>query len=330
MMSTTLKTGWFFLSLSVMSFSEALQMSDIKMLRLIPKSDLHNHALLGFDIAGLRQWKQPQPHIPPEFFSSFADFEAYVETLISGSYFTAAGIAFGIRSAFEQARTDGVSLLQMSIDSRLLHLFDDDAGKLVSLIEHIYSNYSEDIRFIPQLGLARNHHLRLLMKEAEALLDTAYFKSIDLYGDELYASAENFIPLYRKAEQLNMTLTAHAGEYGSADDVRTTAEILHLSQVQHGINAVQSPEIMQWLSHNNIMLNVCLSSNVALNRAASIASHPARILFDHGIKISLNTDDIMIFGNTINDEYLKAFQEHLFTEKELDIIRLQGLNSFSI
>ncbi len=40
-----------------------------------------------------------------------------------------------------------------------------------------------------------------------------------------------------------------------------------------------------------IMIEVCLSSNVALGHVADLESHPARLFFDLGIPISFNTDD---------------------------------------
>ena len=123
-----------------------------------------------------------------------------------------------------------------------------------------------------------------------------------------------------------MILCAHAGEYGSAESVREAVEVLELQQVQHGIAAATSAEVMKWLSENNILLNVCPTSNVALCRAESIKRHPIRQLFDNGIKVTINTDDLMIFGQSVSEEYLNLYREGVFTIDELDLIRLNGLN----
>ena len=62
-----------------------------------------------------------------------------------------------------------------------------------------------------------------------------------------------------------------------------------------------------------------------LSRAQSIATHPIRILFDHGVKVTINTDDLMIFDQSICDEYFNLFESGLFSAEELDVIRQQGI-----
>ncbi len=123
-----------------------------------------------------------------------------------------------------------------------------------------------------------------------------------------------------------MTLCAHAGEYGSASSVREAVEILELQEVQHGIRAAASPEIMKWIAENNITLNVCPTSNVRLCRAESIKKHPIRKLFDHGIRVTINTDDLLVFDQSVSEEYLNLYREGVFSVEELEIIRLNGLS----
>ena len=85
--------------------------------------------------------------------------------------------------------------------------------------------------------------------------------------------------------------------------VRRTVEVLDLDEVQHGIGAAESVEIMRWLSENQIQLNVCPTSNVMLDGVSELAAHPIRILFDNGVPVTINTDDLMIFGQSVSEEY---------------------------
>ena len=122
-----------------------------------------------------------------------------------------------------------------------------------------------------------------------------------------------------------MIICAHAGEYGTAESVREAIELLELQQVQHGIGAAMSTEIMKWIAENNILLNVCPTSNVALGRAESIRKHPIRKLFDHGVKVTINTDDLLVFGQSVSEEYLNLYREGVFSADELEQIRQNGL-----
>ena len=124
-----------------------------------------------------------------------------------------------------------------------------------------------------------------------------------------------------------MKLKAHVGEFGGAEEVRRTVEILDLDEVQHGIAAAESVEVMRWLSENQIQLNVCPTSNVMLGAVSNLASHPIRILYDNGVPVTINTDDLMIFGQSVSQEYQNLYRASVFTAEELDYIRRSSLTN---
>ena len=122
-----------------------------------------------------------------------------------------------------------------------------------------------------------------------------------------------------------MKLKAHVGEFGDAEEVRRTVEVLDLDEVQHGIGAAESSEVMRWLVENEIQLNVCPTSNVMLDAVRDLASHPIRTLFDNGVPVTINTDDLMIFGQSVSDEYRNLYRAGVFSAQELDDIRCASL-----
>ena len=124
-----------------------------------------------------------------------------------------------------------------------------------------------------------------------------------------------------------MKCKAHAGEFGNADSVRKAVEVLELDEVQHGIGAAESPEVMKWLSRNGISLNVCPESNISLKRVKSYRTHPIRILFDHGVNVTVNTDDVMLFNAGNSEQYLKLYKSGIFSAEELNVIRMNGLGN---
>ena len=64
-----------------------------------------------------------------------------------------------------------------------------------------------------------------------------------------------------------------------------------------------------------------------LSATPSIASHPIRTLFDHGIEVTVNTDDLMIFGQSVSQEYMNLFKAKVFSADELDDIRIASLRA---
>ena len=78
---------------------------------------------------------------------------------------------------------------------------------------------------------------------------------------------------------------------------------------------------MRALAAAGVRLNVCPTSNVKLGRVNSLREHPIRVLFDAGVKVTINTDDPLIFGCTLSSEFLSLYAAGVMTAQELDLIR---------
>lgn len=103
------------------------------------------------------------------------------------------------------------------------------------------------------------------------------------------------------------------------------AEELELDEIQHGIAAAKSPQIMNWLAKHKIKLNVCPTSNVMLNNCENYKMHPIRKLFDYGVPVTINTDDLLVFNSTLSQEYFHLFNAGLMSAEELYTICQTGL-----
>jgi adenosine deaminase len=305
-------------------FIKAVETKDKELLKKVPKSDLHNHSALGSNFEEYKKWLGKPLQSPPSKMKDLYDLDNYIFNVIGPSMFGVESIEYLINAAIKNAVSDGVVKLQMSFDSFFADFFSNGVEGYIAFMEKISKRYSEQINFIPQLGFARGNSENYY-KTAEACIETGYFKAIDLYGQELAQDAKDFVPLFRKAKAKGMKLIAHTGEFGDAESIRYTAELLELEEIQHGISAATSPEVMKWLADNKIQLNICPTSNVILSRVESLPKHPIRKLFDNGIKVTINSDDLMIFGQTVSDEYLNLYNAGVFSAEELNAIRLCGL-----
>jgi adenosine deaminase len=307
------------------AFINALETDNSDSLRGIPKSDLHNHSALGSRFADFQKWYGKQLDPPPSRMNSIQEMDEYLTKVLRPIFLTREGFEYALKAAFKQAKHDGVSVLEMSIDCWFIDKYPDHEYGLIKFIKEVQHEFASDIFFIPQLGLSRNVEIKVALKEARECIETGFFRSIDLYGEELIREPSEYKDLYKEAHKLGMRLKAHTGEFGNAESIRQTVETLELDEVQHGITAAQSPEIMRWLRENDIRLNVCPSSNIILGRVKSIKDHPIRVLVDNGLDVTINTDDLMLFGQGINDEYLNLYKEKTLTAEELDQIRIAGI-----
>ena len=53
--------------------------------------------------------------------------------------------------------------------------------------------------------------------------------------------------------------------------------------------------------------------------------HPIKILYENGVKLTINTDDLLIFDSSIENEYFLLYEAGTLSAKQLDEIRMNGL-----
>jgi adenosine deaminase len=66
---------------------------------------------------------------------------------------------------------------------------------------------------------------------------------------------------------------------------------------------------------------------VQTRAAADYAAHPFRDYFDRGLNVVLNTDNRLMSGVNLTDEYVHAAEELSFTFDELSRVALNGFES---
>jgi len=307
------------------AFEIALEAADLAALRACPKSDLHVHAIGGGSRDFLRE--RTGRDIPPieGILDSLAEMDVWTQKQVGDLFSGAMGRALAFEATFAQARRDGVTRIEVGEDVWGITLHNGSAASVWRMLCAARDSGGPEVEWIPQLGMSRHCPVFALEHWMAPMVELGVFKALDLSGDEFAQPIEVFTPLYRRAKAAGLKLKAHVGEWGSADDVWRAVELLELDEVQHGIAAVQSPQVMRMLADAGIRLNLCPTSNLMLGRVARMADHPIRRLFDAGVRVTVNTDDALIFGNGVCQEFLALFQAGTMTAAELDAIRLEGL-----
>ena len=307
-------------------FIKALTDNDIKSVRVAPKTDVHSHAFLSTRLENLENWLGHSVTKPPHRMDGLEEMMEYIFTVLAPLQKSREGFEFVSSSGVEDAINDGVVYLEMSFDIMMTRFYTEGLSGVNVFIEGLVDRFKPKINLRPELGIPRTHvEDAILMKLAHEALDLGLFQSIDLYSHQEACPAVAVKTLYVKARENGMKLKAHVGEFGGAEEIRRTVELLDLDEVQHGIAAVESVEVMRWLSENQIQLNMCPTSNVMLRAVPNLASHPIRILYDNGVPVTINTDDLIIFGQSVSEEYLNLYKAGVFSAEELDEIRLTSL-----
>jgi adenosine deaminase len=306
-------------------FQTALEAGDLDAIRACPKADRHVHAIMGGNRDFLRE-RTGRDIAPLEgVLGSMAEMDAWSRQQTGELFLGAAGRALAFEATFVQAQRDGVSRLEVGEDVWGITHYDGSAASVWAMLQDAHARGAPQVAWIPQMGLSRHCPLRALEWWMAPMLELGLFQTLDLSGDEFAQPIEVFVPLYRRAKAAGLTLKAHVGEWGTADDVWRAVELLELDEVQHGVAAADSLQVMRVLADAGVRLNICPTSNVKLGRVARMADHPIRRLFDAGVRVSVNTDDVLLFGSSLSQEFQALFQAGVMTAAELDAVRLDGL-----
>jgi adenosine deaminase len=307
------------------TFVEALEAMDLEGVRRAPKADLHIHGFGGGDRAFVRE-RTGIDIVPVERpLASMADMHAFADANLMPVLGGNGGRALAMQATFVQARKDGVTRIEVGEDVWTITLHDGSAQAVWDGLCAARAAGAPDIEWIPQMGISRHCPVRAIDAWMAPMLELGVFETLDMSGAELIQPIEVFEPVYRRARAAGLRLKAHVGEWGTADDVWRAVELLELDEVQHGIASAASPQVMQALANAGVRLNVCPTSNLKLGRVETLAQHPIRKLYDAGVRVTLGSDDPLIFGCTVSGEFMALHEAGVMTAAELDAIRLEGL-----
>ena len=310
----------------LMEFVDALIQENLEAIRRCPKSDLHNHFVLGGSRHFLREYSGRDILPIKHPLHSMDEMHAWNSKNIGTIFETPEGRRMLIQATFLQAKDDGVTILEIGEDVwGLGEFFNGSIEELVDAFETAHQEIAPDIELRLQIGMSRHCDIAYLENCLSHFWGCKAFYSIDLYGDELAQPIENFKAIYRRAKFEGLRLKAHVGEWGKAEDVRRAVECLELDEVQHGISAAEDPSVIRFLRDNHIRLNITPSSNYLLGRVTDLKNHPIAELYRNGIDVTINSDDVLIFDSDVSKEYLRLYQCGCLNADELDDIRKSGL-----
>jgi len=151
--------------------------------------------------------------------------------------------------------------------------------------------------------------------------------AFDLAGGEAGFPASVHSEAFAYARKNTLAVTVHAGEGDGARSVRDAVHACGAHRLGHATRLIEDAELTQYVNDRRIGLEICLTSNVHTGAAASYEEHPLRKYFDRGMNVSLNTDNRLMSGTTLTDEYLYAAKYLDFTFEELCTLSLNGFES---
>lgn len=292
----------------------------------LPKADVHNHLHLGGSIKMLNKKYFNNRVRIPKFYDGLDGMINFIENRINKIMLTPTDVIFFMEMAIESSIADNVEYLEASVDIGLVRFFDHSIEQLIDVVYALKNKYKTRIDFRPDVGINKDTEMVKVYTDGLKCIDSGIFTGIDIYGKELNRKLDGFIEIFKKARSKNLKTKVHIGEFSNCQSIEEAIRLLDPNEIQHGIRAVESEQTMNLILNNDIRLNICPQSNISLGSVKNISAHPIRKLFDHGIKLTINTDDFLLFDATITDQYMELIDNKIFSLNELEVIRKNGFN----
>jgi adenosine deaminase len=133
--------------------------------------------------------------------------------------------------------------------------------------------------------------------------------AFDLAGPEAGHPAGAHAAAFLYARMHDLHATCHAGEAAGPESIREALHMCGAFRIGHGVRANEDPKLVAYLCDRQILLEMCPTSNVQTHVVSSYETHPLKEYFNLGMQVSINTDNRLMSGVTLTDEYVHAVAE---------------------
>lgn len=149
--------------------------------------------------------------------------------------------------------------------------------------------------------------------------------AFDLAGGELGNPAHDHAAAFEYARNNNLAVTVHAGEGDGAGSIHEAIHTCGANRIGHGTRLQEDASLEAYVVDRGIALEVCPTSNVQTRVAPTFAEHPMRRYLQLGARVTVNTDNTMMSGVTLTEEFTSCAQ-HLGWD--FDTLCTVALNAF--
>jgi adenosine deaminase len=307
----------------------------IERLRSLPKAEVHAHLEGCFQPAILEQWAtqagvpMPRPRDRLLQFKGLADFLHFLDWAcgLASMRERLAELSYGYCQRLAASGAGYADVIVNPTHWTAWH------GRLPGMIDAIDAGFAAAERDgLPPVGLCVSL-LRTQSADAAAeLVDLLValrhprVVALSIDGNEAAAgrTGPRFAQAFKRAGAAGLRRTVHAGESSGPEGVRDAIEMLGADRIDHGVRAIEDPSLVELLADRRIPLGVCPTSNLTLGVYAAIEEHPIDRLRRAGVVVSINTDDPVLLGASLEGEYALCSKAFGWSD---DVVRTLARNS---
>ncbi|MEM7415961.1 MAG: adenosine deaminase [Gemmatimonadota bacterium] len=144
--------------------------------------------------------------------------------------------------------------------------------------------------------------------------------AFDLAGPEDGFPVRDHREAFDHAHRAELPITIHAGEGFGAPSIHEALDIGHARRIGHGTRLYEDRILLDRVRDERILLEICLTSNVQTRVVDRMEQHPARRYQMAGVPITLSTDNRLMSGVDLTDEFAHAVDA--FSLVQADVLQI--------
>jgi adenosine deaminase len=160
----------------------------------------------------------------------------------------------------------------------------------------------------------------------------------DLAGEEGGFPPKKHVDAFHYIQRENFNITIHAGEAFGKESIWQAIQWCGAHRIGHATRLIEDMKVKngevlsmgrlaQYVLDKRIPLEICLTSNVHTGAVEKIEDHPFSIFYKYKFRCSLNTDDRLMSGITLTDEYQAAAETFGLNLDALEKLTLNAMKS---
>ncbi len=124
----------------------------------------------------------------------------------------------------------------------------------------------------------------------------------DLAGAEYGFPADHHKEAFQLVRANNINCTIHAGEAYGPESIAQALHVCGAHRIGHGCRLRENGDLLHYINDHRVPLECCPSSNVQTGAVKDLESHPLKLYFDLGLRVTINTDNRLITDTSVSKE----------------------------
>jgi adenosine deaminase len=149
----------------------------------------------------------------------------------------------------------------------------------------------------------------------------------DLAGAEADFPAKHHRQAFQLVRDNNINCTIHAGEAYGPESIAQAIHVCGAHRIGHGCRLRENGDLLHYVNDHRIPLECCPSSNVQTGAVGALESHPLKLYFDLGLRVTINTDNRLITDTSVSKELFLVHRTMRVPFADIKAIILSGFKS---